>query len=96
MAQTSEMTQKEWARLPWCHIYGQSHWHAEAVIEATPAALTVLRDAIDAALKNGREADSDSLFTTDGEGYHVEVRVRNREYLERRPLPYTADFARGQ
>lgn len=82
-------------KLPWCHVYAQYAWHGELTIEGTREALVILREAIEAALTSGMDSDSASLFTTDGEGYHAVVRIRNRAYLERQPLPYTAPYAGG-
>jgi hypothetical protein len=45
--------------------------------------------------KNGRESKTDHLYVADGEGFRLNVRVRNREYLEKQPVPYVADLARG-
>lgn len=57
------------------HIYGQQHWHDSAVIVGTPSGLNALRDAIDAALADGKGiADT---MTADGEGYSVVVLPAN-------------------
>lgn len=57
--------------LPWLHIRGQFTYHFEATIRGTAAGLTSLRNAIDAAIAEGRgEADA---IASDGEGYEVIV-----------------------
>lgn len=80
---------------PWCHIYGQGSWHSQATIEGTRNALVIIRDAIEVALTEGRDGRSDSLFVTDGEGYHLEVKIRNFEYLQNQTLPYMDPIADG-
>lgn len=89
------MTEEEHAALPWCHIYPQYIWHGEAKIEGTRAALVVIRDAIDKALRTGMDGESETLIAADGEGYSVEVKIRNLPYLEDAPLPYYAHYAGG-
>jgi hypothetical protein len=78
--------------LPWLHIYAQYQWHDEATIEGTRRALVNLRDAIDRALSERRDAESEA-FAADGEGYRVKVKIRSYEFLSKVPLPYTADHA---
>lgn len=93
--QEDPLTEEQYAALPWCHVYAQYVWHSEAQIWGTRAALTAIRDAIDKALTTGMTAGTGSLYTTDGEGYAIQVAVRDRKYLEGRDLPYTAPFAGG-
>ena len=82
-------------KLSWCHVYAQPSQHAEVLIEGDREALLKIRDAIDKALHSGQDTDSDHLFTSDGEGYHVTVKIRNLRYLEQQTLPYTASYAGG-
>lgn len=90
------MNSDEHENLPWCHIYAQYIWHGDAMIEGTRAALVEIRDAIDQALRTGMDAETkESIFTRDGEGYRVVVKVRNYAYLQDATLPYTAHFASG-
>ena len=79
--------------LPWLHIYAQPEWHDDASIEGTRTALKNLRDAIDKALTDGRDAESKAIVA-DGEGYTVEIKIRSHEYLRGARLPYVADYGR--
>jgi len=82
------LTAREYAALPWLHIYAQHSEHSPAEIKGTREALTALRDAIDRALcdKNG-EAEAEAI-TADGEGYGIEIRRVPRSFLQRCRLPY--------
>ena len=79
---------------PWCHIYGQNAWHSPARIEGTRKALEAIRDAVEVALENG-DAETSSLFVTDGEGFHLEVALREFDDLDGNALPYVAPYAGG-
>jgi hypothetical protein len=76
------------------HIYPQQHWHDCAVIVGTPSGLIALRDAIDAALTDGKGV-ADTM-TADGEGYEVVVLPANAppENVEwPYPTPYVDEIA---
>lgn len=79
----------------WCHIYGQHSWHSPVRIQGTRKALEAIRDAIEAALETGMDGEARNLFSTDGEGYSVDVQIRNYEFLEETYLPYIAPYAGG-
>lgn len=89
------LTEEEHRNLPWCHLYAQYTWHSPARIQGTRVALMKIRDAIDRALTTGMDGEAVGLIASDGEGYSVEVQVRNLEYLEGQTLPYTASYAGG-
>lgn len=80
------------------HIYGQASWHGTARIVGNRNALIVLRDAIDAALSEGKAETSAS--TTDGEGYGVEIELVDAAWespaWETRPPSYIDPIARGE
>ena len=68
-------------RLRLLHVYGQVDQHAPAEIVGNRAALTVLRDAIDAALAgDGAPEVSTSAMTADGEGFMVSVLLDDRPW----------------
>lgn len=48
---------------------------------------------VDAALSTGRDARC-AVFAGDGEGYHVEIKIRSLEYMRDQEVPYTAEYAR--
>ena len=73
------------------HIYAQEYWHTDALVFGTEEGLRALRDAIDAALRNG-EGHTTS-FCTDGEGYGVSMYLCDESELDALPLPYTDDVA---
>lgn len=77
----------------WCHVYSQAFERSEVSIQGTRLALLLIRDALDLALHTGRDGRSGSLFTADGEGYQVVVKIRNLAYLERQLMPYNSDWA---
>jgi hypothetical protein len=78
---------------PWLHIYAQYTNHAPATIRGTKEGLIALRDALTAAIDNGK--GEGTAYTSDGEGYPIEVqRVNVLNFLGR--LPYTADLNRWQ
>ena len=56
---------------PWLHIRSQFTWHAEATIKGTRAGLSELLRAVTEALEVG--TGSSSAFSSDGEGYDIEV-----------------------
>lgn len=74
------------------HIYAQSCGHDEAWIAGNHEGLMRLRDAIDKALLDGR-GDSDSVFTTDGEGYQVIAVQMTDAELGKLGMPYTDNIA---
>lgn len=78
----------------WLHIYAQSMWHSDAVLEGTREGLRAVRDAIDEALRTNREGISKHLVAGDGEGYSVVARVRTAEQIREGALPYVDDIAR--
>ena len=75
------------------HIYAQLAWHAPAHIFGTREDLIRLAEAIRDALENG-EGDC-GTFTSDGEGYQVEVYLCTEDEMGMLPMPYTEDYARG-
>jgi hypothetical protein len=75
------------------HIYSQEIWHDEAYIAGTHEALTLLRDAIDAALKTG--TGRAECFVCDGEGYRIEVVATDDEKMDKMAVPYTDPNARA-
>lgn len=80
------------------HIYGQAAWHDEAYVCGTREGLEQLRRAIDVALqrskKSGRGASECGSFTSDGEGFKINVVVANEDQAGRLKSPYTDDIAR--
>ena len=72
---------------PLMHQYAQGQWHDESLIYATREGLLALRDAIDAALKEGHG------FTTasprDGECYTALVVMASEEDFAGAQPPYT-------
>lgn len=87
--------EEDYRNLPWCHVYASYCQHSPVRIEGNRKALEQIKATIDTALTSGMDGQSDSLFSTDGEGYRVEVKIRNHEYLENTDLPYIAPFAGG-
>lgn len=73
----------------WLHLYAQSQWHDEAHIVGTRRGLEALRDAINAALSDDHGHYAAEAFTTDGEGYSVEVACVPYGEMDRMQLPYT-------
>lgn len=72
------------AATPWLNIYSPPFWHADAEIVGTTAGLLGLRNAVDAAVVNGR--GSFAPFAHDGEGYDLNVtRVDDNAMREQRP-----------
>lgn len=76
------------------HIYAQEIWHDEAYIAGEREALTILRDAIDDALKKG--TSSAQFFTSDGEGFDVQIVVADEPTMNKMMVPYTDDIAKAQ
>ena len=80
------------------HIFAQHCWHSECRIVGNKNALTVLRDAIDEALRKGK-AETGAMVA-DGEGYSIEIEMCDADWESdkwmRRPVPYTADYAKDQ
>lgn len=80
------------------HIYAQFSWHGEARIVGNRNALTVLRDAVDAALSDGKAETT--AMVTDGEGYAVQIELVDRGWQhpewENMPLPYAWPVAAGR
>ncbi|HEX7324293.1 MAG TPA: hypothetical protein VF292_02925 [Rhodanobacteraceae bacterium] len=75
---------------PWAHIYAQGAWHDAAYIVGNQAALTALRDALDAALRTGVGAVE--LYANDGEGYAAVCLLRPS--IKGAAAPYTECVAR--
>lgn len=77
-------------RLRLLHIYAQTHEHGNARIVGNPNGLIVLRDAIDAALKD-KTAQTVALVA-DGEGYRIDIERNDREWRgggwDNKRLPY--------
>lgn len=85
-------------RLRLLHVYGQSTWHGELTIIGNRNALTVLRDAIDAAIASGKAGTT--AMVADGEGFAVEIEMDDSPWQEpgwkRRELPYSDPVACGR
>lgn len=79
---------EEFEALPWLHIYQPDFPHSEGRVHGTRAGLAAVRDAIDRALSTGRSALAE-VIASDGEGYGVEVEIRNRDALEKTGSMYT-------
>lgn len=64
---------------PWLHIMSQFREHGAAYITGTREGLLELRGAIDAALNTEMNTAGDEVYasacSTDGEGYHVIIRL---------------------
>ncbi len=73
------------------HIYAQDSWHAEAIIVGDETALRGLREAIDAALGEGKGISG--AVVDDGEGYNICVLKQSVDGLA---VPYTSDYAKDQ
>lgn len=76
---------------PYLHIYGQKHWHDDAIIVGNKTALKELRDVIDNAIQYGEGR----LVTTtsDGEGYELFIsclpgETENNKDWQQITLPY--------
>ena len=82
---------------PQLHIYAQYCWHMDAAICGDVAGLTLLRDALNRALERGfarlPALENDAVFTADGEGYQVSIRLATAEQFGKLRLPYTSDSA---
>lgn len=83
----SQLTKEEFDKEPWLHIYASGHEHCEVLIEGTREALTALRDGIDRTLKLNQETTVEA-FVADGEGYGIEINIRNYDYLVKARYPY--------
>lgn len=75
------------------HIYAQETWHDDAYIGGTRECLEMLRKAIDEALESGY--GQKQMFTSDGEGYKVNVVLMSETDAERMCVPYTDLIASG-
>ena len=75
------------------HIYAQAQWHDDVWIVGDKEGLRLLRDAIDKALSEGK-AESDHVFTADGEGYRVHVLSLSEEDMVSLAMPYTDESIR--
>lgn len=73
------------------HVYGQGSWHDEAYVVGDVKGLMLLRDAIDAALREGRGMAH--LSPADGEMYAFHVVRHPVERMDRLTLPYTEEKA---
>ena len=82
----NKLTHEEYDALPWLHIYGQFCQHDEATIIGTKESLMALRDAIDAAVADGRAVAE--MVAADGEGYGLRIERTNHTGLNLTPLPY--------
>lgn len=65
------MSKNDRTQYPWLQVWPQSSEHSPATIRGNTIALTVLRDAINAAISIG-ESEA-KVMATDGEGYGVIV-----------------------
>lgn len=75
------------------HIYAQEIWHGDAYIVGTPAALRMVREAIDAALQTGHIATE--CCACDGEGYTLYVMSLSEEQMDRLIVPYEDEIAKN-
>lgn len=80
------------------HVYGAPQWHSSVEIVGNSNALTVLRDAIDAALAEG--SAKVSVMANDGEGYAIDVQMDDHAWdhptWEGRPSHYVDPIASGR
>jgi hypothetical protein len=80
------------------HIYSQLMWHSDASIIGNRNGLTVLRDAIDDALQNGKSETH--AMVSDGEGFLVSITMENHpwhgEAWKHISMPYTDPTACGR
>lgn len=76
---SEKLTRKQLSDLPWMHVYGQYMPHDCATLRGTVAALTAVRAAIDAALKDGTGVAE--VFASDGEGYQINI-TRTSTYAQ--------------
>ncbi len=60
------------------HVHGQAFWHCTVTIIGNREALTLLHGTIEEALTKTKSAATDA-FAADGEGYTVEVRLREAD-----------------
>lgn len=75
------------------HIHAQFFWHDSAYLVGTKESLTDLRDLINKAIATG--SSSNEFFVGDGEGFAVQVVVRDEEYMSSKAaVPYTDLVAR--
>lgn len=70
------------------HVLPQYDNHTSVMIYGTPDAMKALHAAIDRVINTADDAQSDTVFTKDGEGYHVEVIALSAEEMNAIPLPY--------
>lgn len=76
------------------HIYAQGAWHDSAYIVGTREGLHALRDAVNDALEMEGQSRSATVFTSDGEGFHVHVIRETEDGMLRYVLPYTDAMAK--
>lgn len=76
------------------HIYGQQSWHGDAYIIGNEQALLALRNGIDKALSEAKNAHTQ--FAADGEGYNVFVVCTNDGQINKMMLPYVVEEAAGK
>ena len=82
--------------MPTVHLHAQSYWHDAAYINGNRAGLLALRQAIDDALQEPREAAAGraETRTNDGEGYDLIVRCVHGQHIYKLALPYTDEVAK--
>lgn len=73
------------------HVYGPGAWHDDSNLIGDREALTKLRDAINVALEKGQSTMLS--FTTDGEGYNLNICLMEQKNLDKMALPYIEEIA---
>ena len=73
-------------------IYGQYVWHDDARLCGTIEGLTALRNAINSAIVSGLP-QKQAFFSSDGEGYVVQIEPMTEQALKRQPCWYCDDLA---
>lgn len=85
-------------KIPVLHVHGQPMWHDSVYIIGNRAALESLRRALDIALLSGKAKLESNVCTSDGEGYRVEVILRDKSFDDeawaKARLPYYDDCAK--
>lgn len=80
------------------HIYPQGQWHDDVKVVGNRNALQVMRDAIDAALRDGNAKTS--AMVSDGECFSLIVEVEDHEWQHpawtTRQTPYADPIANGR
>lgn len=70
------------------HVYSPWTWHDDARLIGNREALEALQEALTHVLA-GQGTAILQTFTSDGEGFDLEVRMVTREEMDQLPMPYT-------